>query len=98
MASGMDAKDAQMENMQQEHSSVQTQLLLCQDSVSQLQSELMQVTLALVCLWFCYIGNPERHHANDTCDKTALLCVYGSAILATLRDTMPMILVTKQQN
>ena len=54
MASGMDAKDAQMENMQQEHSSVQTQLLLCQDSVSQLQSELMQVTLACVFMFLLY--------------------------------------------
>ncbi len=43
MASGLEAKDAQMESMQQEHSSVQTQLLLCQECVSQLQSELVQV-------------------------------------------------------
>lgn len=43
MASGLEAKDAQMDRMQQEHSNVQTQLLLCQERVSQLQSELMQV-------------------------------------------------------
>ena len=43
MASGLEAKDAQMERMQQEHSNVQTQLLLCQERVSQLQSELVQV-------------------------------------------------------
>ena len=45
MASGLEAKDAQMESMQQEHSSVQTQLLLCQECVSQLQSELVQVSV-----------------------------------------------------
>ena len=43
MASGLEAKDAQMDRMQQGHSNVQTQLLLCQERVSQLQSELMQV-------------------------------------------------------
>lgn len=45
MASGLEAKDAQMESMQQEHGNVQTQLLLCQERVSQLQSELLQVCL-----------------------------------------------------
>lgn len=43
MASGLEAKDVQMESMQQEHSNVQTQLVLCQERVSQLQTELMQV-------------------------------------------------------
>ena len=43
MASGLEAKDVQMESMQQEHSNVQTQLVLCQERVSQLQNELMQV-------------------------------------------------------
>lgn len=47
MASGLEAKDVQMESMQQEHSSVQTQLLLCQERVSQLQTELMQTQQAL---------------------------------------------------
>ena len=45
MASGLEAKDAQMESMQQEHSSVQNQLLLCHERVSQLQSELIQVCI-----------------------------------------------------
>jgi len=43
MATGLEAKDVQMESMQQEHSNVQTQLVLCQERVSQLQTELMQV-------------------------------------------------------
>ncbi len=43
MASGLEAKDVQMEGMQQEHSNVQTQVLLCQERVTQLQTELMQV-------------------------------------------------------
>ena len=43
MASGLEAKDVQMESMQQEHSNVQTQLVLCQERVSQLQTELTQV-------------------------------------------------------
>ena len=43
MASGLEAKDAEMERMQQEHSNVQTQLLLCQERVSHLQTELLQV-------------------------------------------------------
>ena len=47
MASGLEAKDVQMESMQQEHSNVQTQLLLCQERVSQLQTELMQVRHSL---------------------------------------------------
>ncbi|KAL3162397.1 hypothetical protein ABBQ32_010071 [Trebouxia sp. C0010 RCD-2024] len=48
MASGLEAKDAQMESMQHEHSSVQNQLLLCQERVSHLQSELLQAQQALV--------------------------------------------------
>ena len=47
MASGLEAKDVQMESMQQEHSNVQTQLLLCQERVSLLQTELMQVRHSL---------------------------------------------------
>ncbi|KAA6428490.1 MAG: hypothetical protein FRX49_01366 [Trebouxia sp. A1-2] len=47
MASGLEAKDVQMESMQQEHSNVQTQLVLCQERVSQLQTELMQTQQAL---------------------------------------------------
>ena len=49
MASGLEAKDAQMDRMQQEHSNVQTQLLLCQEHVSQLQSELLQVCPHCLC-------------------------------------------------
>ena len=47
MASGLEAKDVQMESMQQEHSRVQTQLLLCQDQVAQLQADLLKVQLLL---------------------------------------------------
>ena len=47
MVSGLEAKDVQMESMQQEHSSVQTQLLLCQEHVSQLQADLLKVQLLL---------------------------------------------------
>lgn len=52
MASGLEAKDAQMESMQHEHSSVQNQLLLCQERVSHLQSELLQVcVLVRLCVY-----------------------------------------------
>ena len=53
MASGLDAKDAQMERMQQQHSSVQAQLMDCQDRVAHLQSELRQVTLARKAEFLC---------------------------------------------
>ena len=73
MASGLEAKECQMGSMQQEHTRLQDQLLICQERVSQLQSELLQVlsTMCVPCaasLWY-YISMQQEH----TCLQDQLL-------------------------
>ena len=80
MASGLEAKDAQMESMQQEHSNVQTQLLLCQERVSQLQAELLQV-----CAAHLHLQRPWSAAATalncDICDAAVLFMLVTLGIV-----------------
>ena len=74
LASGLEAKDGEMEGMQQEYSNVQTQLLLCQERVSQLQSELLQV------------HHPHTHihtYTHTISAHTCAICTSGVASCAT---------------
>lgn len=75
MASGLEAKDTEMDRMQQEHSNVQTQLLLCQERVSQLQSELVQVSP------YCFCSSVALRKGKMGCEGPFLL----SSILHSTR-------------
>ena len=56
IASGLEAKERQMGSMQQEHTRLQDQLLLCQERVAQLQSDLLQVRIkSIYCSWQCIL-------------------------------------------
>ncbi len=95
MASGLEAKDVQMESMQQEHSNVQTQLVLCQERVSQLQTELMQVRHSSgQAAFVVHLGIKQRLKPFICPDGTACTCV--AAVHDSCMSAYPQLLIRTQ--